>query len=134
MATQSDSIDWVRFHRDCRLQSPIATLTGVEDRGGRAASLCQDSALFITAQTNTSKTKLERCYIHKDTKLRRRRGRKKIIRGSIGRHVARAAKALVISKPIVIFHTGHRKSSLVRPGAVSVTDIFAVEIGGVLWA
>ena len=32
---------------DCNL--PIATLTGVEDRGGGAASLCQDSALFITA-------------------------------------------------------------------------------------
>ena len=88
----------------------------------------------MTARTSTSKTKLERCYIHKDTKLRRRRGRRKIIRGSIGRHVARAAKALVVSELMVIFHAGHGKSSLVRPGAVSVTDIFAVEIGGVLWA
>ena len=46
----------------------------------------------------------------------------------------RAAKALVVSEPIAIFHAGHRKSSLVRPGAVSVTDIFTVEIGGVSWA
>jgi len=72
----SDSIAIV----DCNL--PIATLTGVEDRGGGAASLCQDSALFITARINVSKTKLEQCYIYKDTKLRRRR--RKIIRGSIG--------------------------------------------------
>ena len=113
------------------MQSPIATLTGVEDRGGGAASLCQDSALFITAQTNTSKKKLERCYIYKDTKLRRRRGRRKIIRGSIGGHVARAAKALVVSELVVIFHAGHRKSLLVRLGAVSVANIFTVEIGGV---
>ena len=95
------------------MQSPIATLTGEEGRGGKAASLYQDSALFITAGTNTSKTKLKQCYIHKDTKLGRRRGRRKIIRGSIGRHVARAAKALVVSEPIVIFYAGHRKSSLV---------------------
>ena len=88
----------------------------------------------MTARTNTSKTKLERCYIHKDTKLRRRRGRRKIIRCSIGRYVARAAKALVVSELIVIFYAGHGKSSLVWPGAVSVTDIFAVEISGVLWA
>ena len=114
------------------MQSPIAILTGVEGRGGKAASLYQDLALFITAQTNTSKTKLEQCYIYKDTKLGRRRGKRKIIRGSIGRHVARAAKALVVSKPIVIFYTKHGKSSLVQPGAVSVTDIFTVEIGGVL--
>jgi len=40
----------------------------------------------------------------------------------------------VVSEPIAIFHAGHGKSSLVRLGAVSVTDIFAVEIGGVLWA
>ena len=40
----------------------------------------------------------------------------------------------MVSKPIAIFHAGHGKSSLVWPGAVSVTDIFAVEIGGVLWA
>ena len=82
---------------------------------------------------NTFKTKLERCYIHKDTKLRRRRGRK-IIRDSIGRYVARAAKALVVSELIVIFYARYGKSLLVRPGAVSVTDIFAVKIGGVLWA
>ena len=85
----------------------------------------------MTARTSTSKTKLERCYIHKDTKLRRRRGRRKIIRGSIGRHVARAAKALVVSELIVIFHAGHGKSSLVQLGAVSVTDIFTVEISEV---
>ena len=78
--------------------------------------------------------KLERCYIHKDTKLRRRRGRRKIIKGNIGQHVARAAKALVISKLIVIFHAGYGKLSLVQPGAVSVTDIFTVEISRVLWA
>ena len=81
---------------------------------------------------NTSKTKLKQCYIHKDTKLGRRRGRKKIIKGSIGQYIARAAKALIVSKLIVIFHTRHRKSSLVQLGAVSVTDIFIVEIGGVL--
>ena len=81
---------------------------------------------------NTSKIKLKRCYIHKDTKLRRRRGKRKIIRGSIGRYVARAAKALVVSELIVIFYAGHGKSSLVQPGVVSVTNIFAVEIGGVL--
>ena len=46
----------------------------------------------------------------------------------------RAAKALVVSEPIAIFHAGHGKSSLVWPGAVSVTDIFMVEINGVLWA
>ena len=46
----------------------------------------------------------------------------------------RAAKALVISKPIAIFYTRHGKSLLVRLGAVSVTDIFIVEISGVLWA
>lgn len=114
------------------MQSPIATLTGVEDRGGKAASLYQDSALFITAQINTSKMKLKRCYIHKDTKLRRRRGRRKIIKGSIGRYIARAAKALVVSKLIVIFHAKYGKSSLVQPGAVNVTDIFAIKIGGVL--
>ena len=39
----SDSIAIV----DCNL--PIATLTGVEDRGGGAASLCQDLALFMIA-------------------------------------------------------------------------------------
>src|SRR6266702_8690056 len=66
-------------------------LTGVEDRGGGAASLCQDSALFMTAQTNTSKTKLKRCYIHKDTKLRRKRKRK-IIRGSIRSEERRVGK------------------------------------------
>ena len=54
------------------------------------------------------------------------------MRGSIGRYIARAAKALVVSELIVIFHAGHGKSSLVQPGAV--TDIFAVEISGVLWA
>ena len=83
---------------------------------------------------NTFKIKLKQCYIHKDTKLGRRRGRRKIIKGSIGRHVVRAAKALVVSELIVIFYTGHGKSSLVRLGAVSVTDIFAVEISRVLWA
>ena len=115
---------------DCNL--PIATLTGVEDRGGGAASLCQDSALFITARTNTSKIKLKQYYIHKDTKLRRRRGRRKIIRGSIGQYVARAAKALIVSELIIIFHTRHRKSSLVQPGVVSITNIFTVEISRVL--
>jgi len=38
----------------------------------------------------------------------------------------------VVSEPIAIFHAGHGKSLLVRLGAVSVTDIFTVEISGVL--
>ena len=62
---------------------------------------------------NTSKKKLKQCYIHKDTKLRKKKERRKIIRGSIGGHIARAAKALVVSEPIVIFHAGYGKSSLV---------------------
>ena len=33
--------------------------------------------------------------------------------------------------PIRIFYVGHGKLPLVRPGAVSVTNIFAVEISGV---
>ncbi len=40
----------------------------------------------------------------------------------------------MVSELIVIFYAGHGKLSLVRPGAVSVIDIFAVEIGGVSWA
>ena len=132
MATQSDSIDWVWFHRDCWLQSPIATLTGVEGRDSKAASLYQDLALFITARMNTSKTKLKQYYIHKNTKLGRRRGRRKIIKSNIGWYITRAAKALIINKPIVIFYTRYKKSSLVQPGAVSVTNIFTVEISGVL--
>jgi len=40
----------------------------------------------------------------------------------------------VVSEPIAIFHAGHGKLSLVWPGVVSVTDIFGVEIGGVLGA
>jgi len=58
-------------------------LTGVKDKGGGTTFLYQDSALFIIAQTNAFKTKLKQCYIHKDTKLRRKKGRK-IIRGNIG--------------------------------------------------
>ena len=61
----------------------IVMLIRVEDKGGRAAFLCQDLALFIIVQTNTSKIKLKQYYIYKDIKLRRKRGRK-IIRGSIG--------------------------------------------------
>jgi hypothetical protein len=33
----------------------------------------------------------------------------KIVR-AVGRHLARAAKALVVNKPIAIFHAGHGKS------------------------
>ena len=55
-----------------------------------------------------------------------------MIKSSIGRYIARAAKALVVSKPIVIFYAGHGKSSLVWLRAVSVTDIFAMEISRIL--
>ena len=65
-------------------------------------------------------------------KLKRKRGKKKIIRGSIGQYITRATKALVVSKLIVIFYTRHGKSSLVQLGAVNVTNIFAVKISRIL--
>jgi len=39
-----------------------------------------------------------------------RRGRRRRIIGVTGGHVAKAAKALVVSKPIVIFHPRDEKS------------------------
>ena len=56
------------------------------------------------AYTNISKPKLVDCYLVKNTKLKRRRKRRK------NKYFAKAAKALVISKLIVIFYAGHRKS------------------------
>ena len=46
----------------------------------------------------------------KNTKLRRRRKRKKNRLEVVGRYLAKAAKALVVSEPIAIFHPGDRKS------------------------
>ena len=45
-----------------------------------------------------------------NTKLRRKRKRRKNHVEVIGRHLAKIAKALVVSKPIAIFYAGHRKS------------------------
>ena len=46
----------------------------------------------------------------KNTKLRRKRKRGKNYLKVIGRHLAKAAKALVVSKPIAIFYPRDRKS------------------------
>ena len=47
----------------------------------------------------------------KNTKLRRRRERRKKSLGVVvGGHLAKAAKALVVSEPIAIFYPGDRKS------------------------
>ena len=45
-----------------------------------------------------------------NTKLRRRRKRGKNRLKVVGRYLAKAAKALVVSKPIAIFHAGYGKS------------------------
>jgi hypothetical protein len=56
--------------------------------------------LNVTACINASKVKLVDCYL-KDTKLRRRRRKEKIVRHNVGKRLKRTAKALVVSEPIV---------------------------------
>jgi hypothetical protein len=73
---------------------------------------------LIAACTNASKLKLVDCYLVKNTKLRRRRERRKEkgerrkdrLEVVVGGYLAKAAKALVVSEPIAIFHPGDGKS------------------------
>ena len=58
----------------------------------------------MVVYTNTSKPKLVDCYLVKNTKLKRRRKRRK------NRYFAKAAKVLVVSELIAIFYAGHGKS------------------------
>jgi len=50
---------------------------------------------------------LNEYYVYKDTKLKKRR--KKAIRADVRKDVEPAAKALVLSKPMAIFHPRDRK-------------------------
>ena len=58
----------------------------------------------IIAYTNTSKPKLVDYYLVKNTKLKRRRKRRK------NRYLIKIAKALIVSELIAIFYTGYGKS------------------------
>jgi hypothetical protein len=73
---------------------------------------------LIAARINASKLKLIDCYLVKNTKLRRRRERRKekgerrkdCLEVVVGGYLAKAAKALVVSEPIAIFHPRDGKS------------------------
>ena len=58
----------------------------------------------MVAYINTSKLKLVDCYLVKNTKLKKRRKRRK------NKYFVKAAKALVVSELIAIFYTKHGKS------------------------
>ena len=64
----------------------------------------------VAAYINTSKPKLIDCYFSENTKLRRRRERRKNCLKVVGGYLTKAAKALVVSELIAIFYAGHRKS------------------------
>ena len=58
----------------------------------------------IIAYINTSKPKLVDYYFSENTKLRRRRERRKNYLGVIDGYLTKGAKALVVSELIAIFH------------------------------
>ena len=64
----------------------------------------------IIVYTNTSKLKLVDYYLVKNTKLRRRRKKRKNYLEVVGGYLVKAAKALIVSKLIAIFHPRDRKS------------------------
>ena len=64
----------------------------------------------VVAYINASKPKLVNCYFSKNTKLRKRRERRKNCLKVVGGYLTKAAKALVVSKLIAIFYPRDGKS------------------------
>ena len=64
----------------------------------------------MAAYINTSKLKLINYYLVKNTKLKRKRKRRKNYLKVISKYFAKIAKVLVVSELITIFYTRHRKS------------------------
>ena len=64
----------------------------------------------MAACINASKLKLVDCYLVKNTKLRRRRKRRKNYLKVVDKYFTKIAKALIVSKLIAIFYAGYGKS------------------------
>ena len=64
----------------------------------------------MAAYINASKPKLVDYYLVKNTKLRRRRKRRKNYLKVVNGYFTKIAKVLVVSELIAIFYTRHRKS------------------------
>ena len=64
----------------------------------------------MAARINASEPKLIDYYLVKNTKLRRRKKRRKNYLKVVDGYFTKIAKALVVSEPIAIFYAGYGKS------------------------
>ena len=64
----------------------------------------------MAACINASKLKLVDCYLVKNTKLRRRRKRRKNYLKVVDRYFVKIVKALIVSELIAIFYVKYGKS------------------------